>query len=203
MTQEWTVFVLVGAAADDALVRFGKWRSARRTRDQTSVQTSDWHPSTRRAIANYVARLEEHRLQMPIVYYSRHADFWSMGDLMEQVFFSWRRHVSHDGGDLWCHRLPDKGRLVGRNKPLAAKAQFHETQWMARRMLEAARSFEPDWPAATLLVNRRVVGSSRGFEDETEAAARLPKWLSTPGSGKIDKDASMGAIGLSFKGEIK
>jgi hypothetical protein len=175
--QQWTIIKLVGPAATDAASRFDHWRTARRSDDPSCFTQGDWRPSVRRAAARYLTRLADHRWEMPVVYFSQHVDLWLAGGQIQVHLANTRARVWHDGGELWCYRLPDRGKLVKRNTAPARSAQFPESEWLAHRLIEAVRAYDKLWPQATLLVNRQAVTASPTDEELKAAAAGLPKWL--------------------------
>jgi hypothetical protein len=176
--QEWTIIKLVGPAAGDAAARFERWRRARRSDDPSCFTAGDWPASVRRDAAGYVSRLLDHRLEMPVAYFSQHVDLWLAGGAIGRHLVDAERFVWHDAGQLWCYRLPDRGRLVRRNAAAAARAaQFPESELLARRLIEAAQAYDELWADAVVLVNRHAVAGSPSDDELTAAAAKLPKWL--------------------------
>ena len=188
--QMWTIFKLVGPAGEDAAARFDRWLAKRRPEDAEILQAKDWHPSTRRAVAAYLGKLEAHALEMPSAYFAKHADLWSFGGQMgmhlpglDDAGGVLQTCVEHDGGMLWCYRLPDRGKLVRRNRKLMAGGQFEETQWLAARLVEAAVSWAKLFPRAMLLINRRAVTASPTDDEVRAQASLLPAWLEEPSGG--------------------
>lgn len=175
--QQWTIIKLVGPAATDATSRFGRWLDARRSRDLDCCSPADWHPSMRRAMRQYLTRLTKHRYEMPIAYFSEHVDAWLASGQISRHLCDAAARVRHDGGELWCYLLPDRGRLIRRNVSMASSARFREVEWLANRLIEAAQSYEDLWREAAILVNRRSVGVSRGDDELVARAAKIPKWL--------------------------
>lgn len=175
--QQWTIIKLVGPAADDAAGRFDIWWKARRSDDLSCFTPDDWRASVRRTVSGYVSRLIEHRWAMPVAYFSWHVDLCLAAGQIERHLGGGKAHVLHDTGELWCYRLPDRGKLIRRNTAAATSSQFPEGEWLARRLVEAARASEKLWPEATLLINREAVTASPTDEELKSDAAKLPKWM--------------------------
>lgn len=175
--QQWTIIKILGPSATDAISRFDRWRKARRSKELDCVSSQDWHPSTRRAVSEYLAQLAAHRYEMPVAYFSEHVDSWLASGQIARHLFDSTLAVAHNRGELWCYRLPDRGRLVRRNISIARKAQFPEVERLAIRLIEAARSYEDLWSDAAILLNRQSIGPSPGDDELIARAGKLPKWL--------------------------
>jgi hypothetical protein len=179
--QEWTVIKLVGPAAFDAAVRFDCWWKAREGGDSEEWCVTKWSEAIRHEASAYLESLIEHRREMPIVYFSQHVDLWTMGGgILGRSARGIEPEVMHATGELWCHRLPDEGKLLRlhRSAAIAKPGQYvQESQWLARRLLEAAEAYDQVWPEAVLLLNRRVFNLSLSDEELRSAAATLPVWL--------------------------
>ena len=175
--QQWTILKLVGPAAEDASGRFDRWWKARRSDDLSCFTPDDWAASVRRSAATYFVRLIEHRWEMPVAYFSQHIDLWSAGGQIQCHLGGAKAHVWHDAGELWCYRLPDRGKLAKRNGSAAKSSQFAESEWLAKRLIEAARAYDKLWPEAVLLINRQAVTASPTDEELKSNAAKLPKWI--------------------------
>ena len=175
--QEWTIVKLVGPAATDAADRFDRWWKARGSDDPNSFGADQWSVSIRREASEYVSTLVEHRWGMPVAYFSQHVDLWTMGGgIVGRRPGEPEPEVWHDTGQLWCHRLPDGGKLIQCWRPVE-RAQFQEGEWLARRLLEAAEAYDKLWPVAVLLVNRNSIGVSPSDDELKLAAAKLPTWI--------------------------
>jgi hypothetical protein len=175
-------FKLVGPAAADAARRFERFSDVRRSRDPLAYSYAEWHPSTRRAIAAWWQRLEEHRWGMPVAYYAQHIDLWSMGgQIKDQVLPGCGPQLMHDSGEIWLYPLPDRGRLVRRNKASSVRSAFaDETRWFAARLIEAAKAYDNMWRESVLLIHRRRIGSSPTDDELKRDAAVVPAWLGRP-----------------------
>lgn len=114
---------------------------------------------------------------MPVAYFNQHIDHWSAGDQIQSHLGGAKARVWHDAGELWCYRLPDRGRLIKQNGSAAKSAQFAESEWLANRLIEAARAYDKVWPMAVLLINRQAVAASLTDEELKSNAAKLPKWI--------------------------
>lgn len=173
--QQWTIIKLVGPAAVDAAERHARWWAVRRHDDPSCFSPDDWTAGVRRSVAAYLARLAEHRFEMPIAYFSRHVDLWSTVGQLPYHLCDATAHVLHDGGELWCYPLPDRGRLVRRNTSAVRSAQFPEVAWLAGRLIEAAKAYQRLWPQATILINRQPITASSTNEAMQAAADEPPK----------------------------
>lgn len=180
--QQWTVIKIVGPAAANVAHRFDGWLRARRTDDPSMLHAPQWPRATRQAVGRLLARLHEHRLQMPIAYYSQHTDLWSSGGEAES--FGFDDQVVHDGGELWCHMLPDRGRLLRHAKKRVADARQSETKWLATRLIDAADAYQKLWRDATILLHRDVIAVSSSDEELIQSSAHLPDWISGRVTGK-------------------
>lgn len=181
--QQWTIVSLAGTAADDALERVGRWSRARRSRDMSCYSPKDWPVAARRAASAYLARIELHCMELPVIYFSQHVDPWLTGDAISDHLPDTRRNIWHDAGHLWCYRLPDRGRIVRRNQARARDPQWAETGWLATRLLEASRAHIGRWKSATLLINRHAVSGSHSDEEAKQAVTKMPQWVRRPIGG--------------------
>lgn len=77
---------------------------------------------------------------------------------------------------IWCHPLPDRGRLLRRARARAANAQFPEGNWLATRIIEVIEAYRELFPQATLLIERRAISTSPSDEDLRVAAGTIPLW---------------------------
>jgi hypothetical protein len=175
--QQWTIIKLVGPAANDAADRFDRWWKARRSDDLSCFTPDDWGASVRRSAASYLSRLIDHRCEMPVAYFSQHVDLWLASGQIQWHLGGAKAHIWHDAGELWCYRFPDRGRLVQRNTAPARSSQFQEGEWLAKRLIEAARAYDKLWPKSVLLVNRHAVTASPSDEELKSNATKRPKWL--------------------------
>ena len=181
--QEWTIVKLVGPAATDAADRFEQWWKARSDHPD-SLASNEWSPSIQREASAYLSSLVLHRWGMPIAYFSRHLDLWtSGGGIVGRFPDEPEPQVWHETGQLWCHRLPDGGKLIGSLRPAAERAQFQESEWLAQRLIEAARAYDTTWPEAVLLVNRQAINPTPSDDELKLAAAKLPTWLGPSAAG--------------------
>ena len=114
---------------------------------------------------------------MPVAYFSQHTDLWSAGCQIQWHLGGGKAHVWHDAGELWCYRLPDRGKLVKRNGSAAKSSQFPESEWLAGRLIEAARAYDKLWREALLLINRQAVTASPTDDELKSHAAELPTWI--------------------------
>ena len=185
--QEYTVIKLVGAAASDAADRFDRWWKARVSDDDDpwGFRWDEWSPAVRREASAYLASLVEHRWGMPVAYFSRHIDLWTGGGVSIVGRFPDEPEplVMHDAGQLWCHRLPDGGKLIERNRPDPERPPVHDGAWLPRRLIEAANAYDTVWPEAVVLLNRQAIGPSSSDDELKRAAAELPTWLGRSTAG--------------------
>ena len=183
--QEWIIIKLVGPAASDAADRFDRWWKARVSDDDPwGFGSGEWSPSIRREVSAYLSGLVEHRWGMPIAYFSQHVDLWTAGGgIVSRFPDEPEPEVWHDTGQLWCHRLPDGGKLIERNRPHAEGDAVQEGAWLTRRLIEAANAYDAVWPEAVLLLNRQAIGPSSSDDMLKSAAANLPTWLGRPTAG--------------------
>lgn len=114
---------------------------------------------------------------MPVAYFSQHVDHWLAGGAIQWHLVDAESRVWHDAGELWCYRLPDRGKLARRNASPARSAQFPESEWLAKRLIEAAQAYNKLWADAVVLVNRQAITASPSGDELESTAATFPKWL--------------------------
>ena len=121
---------------------------------------------------------------MPVAYFSQHVDLWSAGGQIEWHLVDATSRVRHEAGEMWCYRLPDRGKLVRRNTAAARSAQHRESEWLAKRLIEAAQAYNKLWVDAVVLVNRHSITASPSDDELKAAAVTLPKWLRRPATAR-------------------
>lgn len=114
---------------------------------------------------------------MPVAYFSQHVDLWSAGGEIEWHLGGAKARLLHDAGELWCYRLPDRGKLLKRNRPPSRSTQFPEREWLAKRLIEAVRAYDKLWSGAVLLINRQAITASPTADELRSSAAKLPTWI--------------------------
>ena len=179
--QHWTIAKLVGPASVEVARSFTKWSRQRKTEDANLWSTTQWPRLTRQKVARLLNQLHEHRDESPVVYYSHHVDLWSSAGEFRILLPVRMQCVICELGEVWCCRLPDRGRLVRRARARISRAQFPETAWLATRVIEAALAYESLWREAVLLIVRRSLTGSPSDEQLLKSASTMPKWLRRSG----------------------
>ncbi|MDM4019578.1 hypothetical protein, partial [Roseiconus lacunae] len=141
---------------------------------------SQWPIGIRLRLDHFVDSLNANRCSPPILYFSCHADTWSMGDMYDQLMqppvLGKPLHLMSAHHELWAQPLGDGHAIAHHAADFRHQSSgIPEYCWVSNRVQEAAMVYNEEVGQATLLLVRTVVGGL--LQDEGRMLDDVPSWI--------------------------
>jgi hypothetical protein len=142
---------------------------------QRHQQDNPDDPELARQVGRFADTLDEHRAELPVVYFVEWLDRW-LGGIDYSDRFTTRGGVTPNCAgrftDVYCIDRPTE--LL----TLPADGWQHDEQaWLASRLREAAAAWGSLVPGGTLVLLRQATDVSTDDEEITAAMSSVPDWL--------------------------
>jgi hypothetical protein len=160
-TQRFTIATIAGEAGEVVARLFASWQAAR--------LAEGWPDAVLRAVDRFAEQLRANGDAFPVLYFCEWIDHWLMGDAMGPGFIS--------GGRFWARCL---SATEAADQADQCGNQFHEQEWLAARLREAAVAWQPLVPSATVVLLRQPLGPFATDEEVVASLQGIPAWLSAP-----------------------
>ncbi len=169
-SQFLTVAAIGGASSSVIWSILADWADARTTENPNEWCPSQWPTRVCSHIDRFVDHLNDNGCSPPVLYYSRHADTWSMGDVYDQLmrppYLDEPLRLMSYRHELWAQPLGDGHPIAHHAAEIRHRSSdCPEYLWVATRLQEAAMVYNADLGPATLLLARTIVGGLRQDQD--------------------------------------
>jgi hypothetical protein len=181
LASQWvTVAKICGAAGQQALARFTEWDAARvpDAGEPTLFDHAQWPQDIRDRADEFVRHLADRASDPPVLFYCRYVDYWSMGDIFENVPGVVPLVIFTSHRTLYCFDLAASLDLLENlGRTLRRRAVSQEYRWYALFLREAIHAWNDVAEEGALIVVREPLG---GLVEDGEVVTSLeivPAWL--------------------------
>lgn len=173
------LFTIAGDFASAVWDDIRRWSDARVAIINDEWSPDDWPDEIKLAVDDFVSRLSASGYLPPVLYRSKHVDYWSMGDVFAAALV--KEHPD------CCRRL-----LTASHEIIATRVRYSEqiipdrdspdeTIWLYARINEANAAWNAFAEDRLVLMVRTVLGPTWKDEDVIQSLRGIPGWWTRAG----------------------